>query len=115
MARVILFQFAFALIVALLALLVGGRQAGISSLLAGLCCVLPNALFAFGLHLSDRRRAAKGVGSFFLWEFAKIAATIAMMVMVFWLYKDLSWIAFLVSLAVVLKSYIFLLHKIKTY
>ena len=77
--------------------------------------MLPNVLFALGLHLSDRRSAVKGMAPLFIWELAKIAATIAMMVMVFWLYRDLNWIAFLVSLAVVLKSYIFLLHKIKTY
>lgn len=110
-ARIVLMQLVVALLVALIAMLLGGDAAGISSLLAGLSCVLPNALFAFGIFMGDRRAPHASMGSLFFWELLKVALTIALTVAVFWLYQDLNWIAFMVSFVVVLKSYILLLIK----
>lgn len=113
MARIVLLQLVTALVAALLAALLGGRTVGISSLLGGLSCVLPNALFAFGLHVSERKLHTGTLTPFFFWELVKVSLTIACVVAVFWLYEDVSWLAFLVSLIVVLKSYIFLLSQSK--
>lgn len=111
MTRIILWQLLVAVVVAVIAMLLSGQAAGISALLAGLSCVLPNALFAFGLHLSDRRAPQAGLAPLYFWELIKVGLTIALMVAVFWLYRDVNWLAFMLSLVVVLKSHIFLLFK----
>jgi len=111
MARIILLQLATSIIVALIAAWLGGEAAGISSILAGMSCVLPNVIFAYGLHLSDRKAPTAGPAPLYIWEFVKIILTITLMVAVFWLYQDVNWLAFLVSFVVVLKSYIILLLK----
>ena len=111
MARIVVLQLVFAAAVAVLAALLGGIPAGISSILAGLSCVIPNAVFAFGLQASDREVIRPG--SFVVWELVKILLTAVLIVLAFWLYKDLRWFAFFVSLIVVLKSYILLLYKFK--
>ena len=111
MARIILLQLVFAVAVAVVAMLLGGVPAGISSMLAGLSCVIPNALFVFGMQMSDREVIRPR--AFLIWELVKILLTIVLIVMAFSLYKDLNWLAFFVSLVVVLKSYILLLYKFK--
>ena len=111
MTRILLLQLATSIIVALIATWLGGESAGISSILAGLSCVLPNALFAYGLYVGDRRAPKSGPAPLYIWEFVKIILTITLMVAVFWLYQDVNWLAFLVSFVVVLKSYIILLLK----
>lgn len=115
MARVVLLQLAVALMTAVLAVLLGGRDAGISSLLGGLSCVVPNGLFALGLHVSERRMRSGTLGPFYFWELVKVFLTILLTVAVFWMYRGVHWLAYLISFVIVLKSYIFLLFRFKKY
>ncbi len=111
MARIIGLQLLTAIVVALLAMLLGGKHAGISALLGGLSCALPNALFAVRLFMNERKPSGASPTTFFVWEFVKIGLTMACMVAVGWLYTDVSWPAFVAGIVVVLKSYIFLLFR----
>ena len=111
MARIILLQLVAAFLVALIALLVGGVIAGISALLGGFCCILPNALFAFRLQLAAQKPGNASPMTFFVWEFVKIGLILTSMALVAVLYRDVNWLAFLAAVIVVLKSYIFLLFR----
>lgn len=51
MGRVVLWQLVVAVIVALIAVPIGGNSAGIASILAGLSCVIPNGIFFLGFIL----------------------------------------------------------------
>lgn len=110
MARIILLQFAAALIVALVASLVSGLPAGLSALLGGLCCAIPNAFFALRL-LSSARKPSGSPMNFFVGEFIKIALTIALLSAVVMFYPGLNWLAFIAAFIVVLKSYLILLFR----
>lgn len=114
LGRVLLWQLGIAIIIALIALLIGGRPSGISSFLAGLSCVVPNIIFFVGLYLAEKIFRKIIPATFFVMEFVKIAISITLVLLVFWLYRDVRWIAFLVSYILVLKSYIFLLSKPKS-
>ncbi|MBY0572397.1 MAG: ATP synthase subunit I, partial [Undibacterium sp.] len=72
MARIVLLQFAAALLVALIALIISGISSGISALFGGLCCAIPNAFFALRLWSSARKPGGANAMSFFIGEFIKI-------------------------------------------
>jgi ATP synthase protein I len=111
MTRIILMQLLAALVVALIALLLGGEVAGISAVLGGLSCALPNALFAVRLHLATLKPGGASPVTFFVGEFVKILLTLACLAAVALLYRDVNWLAFIASVIIVLKSYIFLLFR----
>lgn len=111
MARMVLLQFAAVLLVALIAALLGGVPSGISALLGGLCCAIPNALFAARLYVSGHKPGGANPVTFFIGEFVKIALTIAAMLAVVSLYHDLHWVAFIAGIIVTLKSYFILLFR----
>lgn len=115
MARIVLLQLVIAAVVAVLATVWGGKGAGVSSLLGGLSCVIPNALFLFGLHASDRRLQTGTLGPLYFWELVKVLLTMVLTVAVFWMYQDVHWLAYFVNFVVALKSYIFLLSRFKNY
>ena len=114
MGRVLCWQFVIAILIALIAVFAGGNSSGISSILAGFCCVIPNVIFFLGLFLVQKISHKIIPAMFFVMEFAKIAISILLMILVFWFYRDIKWIAFIVSYILVLKSYIFLLSKSKS-
>lgn len=114
MARVLLWQFVIAVIIALIAALTGGNASGIAAILAGLCCVVPNVIFFLGLFLAQKIFRKIIPATFFVLEFLKIIISIFLVILVFWFYRDIKWIAFIVSYILVLKSYIFLLLKMKS-
>lgn len=111
MARIVLLQLAAALVVAVLAGLIGGISLALSALSGGLCCALPNAFFALRLTMSARKPGGANPMSFFIGEFIKIALTIALMAAVVYWYRDVNWPAFLIAFIVVLKSYFILLFR----
>lgn len=111
MARLVLLQLAAALVVALIAGLLAGFTAGISALFGGLCCAVPNSLFALRLNISAKKPGGANPMSFFIGEFIKIGSTIALMIAVVWLYHDLHWVAFIAGIVVILKSYFILLFR----
>ncbi len=110
MYRLILLQLATTVFASAIAGWVGGLHAFFSTLLGGLCCVVPNGLFALRLFASTRKGTASPM-TFFIGEFIKIALTIALLGAVGWFYHDLNWLALLVGFIVALKSYLILLFR----
>jgi ATP synthase protein I len=90
---------------------VAGVPALISTLFGGLCCVVPNSLFALRLFANAQKAGNANPMSFFIGEFIKIALTIALLGAVAWLYHDLNWLALIAGFIVALKSYIILLFR----
>lgn len=110
-ARIVGWQFAVAVVVTIGSLLIGGEKGGISAALGGLSCVIPNMLFAVAVRVVERRKKPVSMGFFLVVEFLKIVLTMVFMIAAVWFYRDVSWVYFLVSLVIVLKSYILLLLK----
>ena len=110
MFRIVLLQFVAAIVTGVIAGLIGGIPALLSALLGGMCCVVPNGLFALRLFISARAQTATPM-TFFFGEFIKIALTIALLGAVAWLYHDLNWLALIAGFIVALKSYIILLFR----
>jgi ATP synthase protein I len=111
MFRIVLLQLATTVVVGVIAGLLGGVHALLSALLGGLCCVVPNGLFALRLFISAQRPGAANPMTFFIGEFVKIALTIALLGAVAWLYRDLNWLALIAAFIAALKSYIILLFR----
>jgi ATP synthase protein I len=111
MLRIVSLQLMATAVVGFIAALVGGSPAMFSAVLGGLCCVVPNAVFALRLFANGRRPGAANPMSFFIGEFIKIALTLGFLGAVVKFYHDLNWLAFLCGLIVALKSYIILLFR----
>lgn len=110
MFRLVLIQLASTLVAAVIAGLIGGYPAFFSALFGGLCCVVPNGLFALRLLVGERTGTANPM-TFFFGEFVKIALTVALLGAVVWLYRDLNWLALIAAFIIALKSYIILLIR----
>jgi len=105
--RVVAVQGAVGVAVALLALLLTGRQeVGWSALYGAATVVVPAALMARGMtsRLSSMSAGASAV-SFMLWEAVKIAVSVAMLMLAPKLVQSLSWPALLVALVLCMKVY----------
>jgi ATP synthase protein I len=111
MLQIVLLQFAATAVVGMIAGLLGGIPALLSAILGGLCCVVPNGLFALRLFASARKSESANPMTFFIGELIKIALTIAFLGAVAWLYRDLNWLAMIAGFIVALKSYIILLFR----
>ena len=111
MLRVVLLQLATTVVAACVAGLLGGITAFLSALLGGICCVVPNGLFALRLFANARGTGGANPMSFFIGEFIKIALTVALLGAAAWLYRDLNWLAMIAAFIVALKSYIILLFR----
>lgn len=97
MFRVILFQGAATVIAAVLGGLIAGGRGIISAVLGGLVCVLPNLLFALRLKVVSKRKASFTV-NFLLGEFVKLAASVALLVVIAREYAELHWPSLLIGL-----------------
>lgn len=104
MARAILWQLLVTGVVALAAALVGGAMAGMSALLGGLACVVPNALLAWRLTVEMRRPGGATVQGFFVGEFVKIAVTVLILFVVARTVPGLNWLALIVAFIAAMKS-----------
>ena len=82
-----------------------------SAVLGGLCCVVPNGIMAVRLFANAHRAGGGSPAVFFIWEFVKIALTVALLFAVAKLYHDLNWLALFAGFVVALKSYIILLFR----
>ncbi|MDZ7592742.1 MAG: ATP synthase subunit I [Rubrivivax sp.] len=105
--RVVAVQGAVGVAVALLALLLTGKQEmGWSALYGAATVVVPGALMARGMtsRLSSMNPGASAV-SFMLWEAVKIAVSVAMLMLAPKLVQPLSWPALLVGLVLCMKVY----------
>ena len=110
MLRIVSLQLISTVVAGVVAALLGGRPAMFSAVLGGLCCVLPNALFALRLFANVRQGTANPM-TFFIGEFVKIALTVGLLGATAWLYHDLNWLALIGGFIVALKSYIILLFR----
>lgn len=111
MLRVVLTQLAATLVVGIIAGALGGMTAALSALMGGLCCVVPNAVFALRLFAAANKPGGANPMDFFIGEFVKIAFTVALLGAAAWLYQDLNWLALLAAFIVAAKSYIILLFR----
>lgn len=111
MQRVVLLQLAATVVTALIAGAIAGETALYSALLGGLCCVVPNGLFAWRLYVNARKPGGTSPVVFFIGEFIKIGMTIALLVAVALLYRDVNWLALIAAFIVTLKSYIILIFR----
>jgi ATP synthase protein I len=110
MLRLVSLQLIATAVAGVFAALLGGWAAMFSAVLGGLCCVVPNGIMAIRLFASAQTGQANPL-TFFIWEFIKIALTLALLAATAWLYRDLNWLALLAGFIVALKSYIFLLFR----
>ncbi|UVW28812.1 ATP synthase subunit I [Massilia sp. H6] len=111
MLRLVSLQLLATVVVGLVAALLGGLAAMISAILGGLCCVVPNAIMAVRLFAGTQRPGGANPATFFIWEFVKIALTLALLFASAKLYHELNWLALLAGFIVALKSYIILLFR----
>ena len=105
MATAVFLQLLVTLVVAGLAAIWGGIDAALSAALGGVACVVPNALFALRLQIETRRPGGATVHGFFVGEFVKVAATVALLVLIAQNYRGLNWLALIIGVIVALKSY----------
>ena len=110
MLRIVSLQLIATVVVGALAALLGGWSAMISAVLGGLCCVVPNGIMAVRLFAASASGTASPA-TFFIWEFVKIALTLALLGATAWLYRDLNWLALVAGIIVALKSYIILIFR----
>jgi ATP synthase protein I len=111
MLRLVSLQLLVTVVAGAVAGLLGGWAAMLSAIFGGLCCVVPNAIMATRLFLNAQRPGGANPISFFIWEFIKIALTVALIYAAAMLYRDLNWFALLGGFIVALKSYIILLFR----
>ena len=111
MLRLVSLQMMATLIAGVIAGLLGGWAAMFSAVLGGICCVVPNGIMAFRLFASSQKVGGATPATFFIWEFVKIALTLALLYFTARLYHDLNWLALLCGFIVALKSYIILLFR----
>lgn len=111
MLRIVLLQLTATVLVGIIAGFLGGVPALASALLGGLCCVVPNGLFALRLFANSQKGQAANPMAFFIGELIKIALTVALLGAAAWLYRDLNWLALIAAFIVALKSYIILLFR----
>lgn len=107
MFRMIFLQFGAMIAATAIAAVFFGLHGAISAALAGLVCVVPNALFALRLSLASRRSGTPPVTAFFVGEFVKLAAIVGLLVLVRALYEDLHWGGLFVGLILTLKANLF--------
>lgn len=111
MLRIISLQLIATVVAGVIAALLGGRAAMLSAVLGGLCCVVPNGVMSVRLFAATAKPGGANPATFLIWEFIKIALTLALLGVTAWLYRDLNWLALLAGFIVALKSYIFLLFR----
>tara|TARA_A100000164_G_C21909417_1_gene774858 strand:- start:964 stop:1314 length:351 start_codon:yes stop_codon:yes gene_type:complete len=113
MKKIILIQLASIFALAVLAGLIIGKNAFFSAIFGGLCCVLPNILFALRINYFVVRNSKLSAFSFFVGEFIKVLFTVSLVTLIGLLFKNLNWLIFIIALIVTLKSYMFLLLRYK--
>ena len=111
MLRLVSLQMMATVVAGVIAALLGGWSAMFSAVLGGICCVVPNGIMAMRLFAGTQKVGGANPATFFIWEFVKIALTLALLFLTARLYHDLNWLALLCGFIVALKSYIILLFR----
>lgn len=108
MFRAVFHQGIATLVVAGLAWFWVGQHGAVSAGLGGAAIVIPNLFFALSLWAAARSGRAS-VARFFVGELIKVAATLALLVIVVGAYRDLHWLALLAGMLVALKANLFVI------
>ena len=104
--RIVVVQAMAAVVVTLLSWLVTGKASvGWSAGYGALSALVPTALFARALAKQQPDRSGAAMARIFGWELVKLVLCIAMLVAAPKLVPNLSWLALLVGLIVVMKTY----------
>ncbi len=103
--NVVLFQSTAWLFVAFVFFLFSGSNAACSAFVGGAVCALPS-FFVIALMMLNKSASPFGI---FIYEFIKVSMIILGFLLVALLYKDLNWLAFIISSATVLLSHVFAL------
>lgn len=111
MLPVVLTQLVATVICSAIAGLIAGLPGFYSALLGGLCCVVPNGLFALRLYIAAQLSKSVSPNVFFVGEFVKLGVTAAALWAVVHFYHDVNVLALVAAFIVVLKSYIILLFR----
>ena len=107
MFRVIILQVGATIIAAVAAGFFAGVQGAISALLGGVVCALPNFLFALRLRFVAKRPGASYPVNFLLGELVKMAAIVALLLLVAKGYADLHWPSMLLGLVLATQALFF--------
>lgn len=102
MKKIVLLQIVATIGVAVVSALLGGESTALSAFLAGLACLVPNALFALNLSVFVKLSPSYSPLFFFIGEFVKIIAIVLLLCLIVMLYEDLIWPAMIASVIVVL-------------
>ncbi|MCX7165881.1 MAG: ATP synthase subunit I [Rhodocyclales bacterium] len=108
MFRAVFHQCVATLVVAGLAWFWAGWNGVASAAMGGATIVVPNLFFALSLW-SAARSGRASVARFLVGEFIKVAATLALLVIVAGAYRDLHWLALLAGMFVALKANLFVI------
>ena len=108
MFRAVFHQGIATLIAIVLAWLWVGQHGAVSAGLGGAAIAIPNLFFALSLWAAARIGRAS-VARFFVGEIIKVAATLALLVIVAGAYRDLHWLALLAGMFVALKANLFVI------
>jgi len=111
MLPVVLMQLVATVICSAIAGLIVGLPGFYSALLGGLCCVVPNGLFALRLYIAAQMNRTVSPNIFFVGEFVKLGVTAVALWAVVHCYHDVNVLALVAAFIVVLKSYIILLFR----
>ena len=104
MFRAILLQVVATLLAAAVFAVMAGARAAESALLGGAACVVAKFMCALRLYALSKKPGASYAANFFLGEFVKVAATIALLVLIVKTYADLHWPAMLIGLGLALQA-----------
>jgi ATP synthase protein I len=108
MFRAVLHQCVATFLAVVLAWFWVGSHGAVSAGLGGAAVVVPNLLFALSLWAAAQSGKASAAG-FLIGEFIKVAATMALLVIVAGAYRDLHWLALLAGMFVALKANLFVI------
>ena len=115
LVQIVKAQALLGVVVAILAWLIAGVDAGLSALAGAGTYFVPNGIFALRLYLATFRPGGSGPVLFLVGEMLKIGAAVGLLWLVARVGGDrVQWLAVLVGLIAVLKGYILLLMVRRT-
>lgn len=110
LVQIVKAQTLLGLVVASLAWLIAGADAGLSALAGAGTYFVPNAIFALRLYVATFRPGGSGPFLFLIGEMLKIGAAVGLLWIVARVGGDrVQWLAVLVGLIAVLKGYVLML------
>ena len=110
LVQIVKAQALLGVVVAILAWLIAGVDAGLSALAGAGTYFVPNGIFALRLYLATFRPGGSGPVLFLIGEMLKVGAAVGLLWVVAQVGGDrVQWLAVLVGLIAVLKGYVLLL------